>query len=203
MIARYQAMEKVAGDRPRILIAPSWQEGNILESCIDEMVESLLGGDYSITIRPHPEFIKRFPQKMQQIVERYQNRLNENFVIETDFSSNSTIFMSDLLITDWSGIAYEFSFCTLKPSLFIDTPMKVLNPDYVKYKNQPSDIRWRNLVGKSLKPAEAVKIAGDGRRGCCGKKTLTVRKSKNCAAAVSSISGRAAKLGQNIFCRDW
>jgi YidC/Oxa1 family membrane protein insertase len=65
--------------------------------------------------------------------------------------------MSDLLVTDWSGIAHEFSYTTLKPSLFIDTPMKVLNTEYIRYKNQPLDITLRNQIGLSIKPEEIEK----------------------------------------------
>ena len=36
--------------------------------------------------------------------------------------------------------------------------MKVLNPDYVKYKNQPLDISLRNQVGISIKPDEVDKV---------------------------------------------
>ena len=45
---------------------------------------------------------------------------------------NSTIFEADLMITDWSGIAYEYAYTTCKPVLFIDTPMKIMNPEYKK-----------------------------------------------------------------------
>lgn len=124
----------------RILIAPSWQEDNILESCIDELVEQLYSDEYFIVVRPHPEFVKRYPAKMEKLTAKYRDRNPEHLMIEADFSSNVTIFTADLLITDWSGIAYEFAFSTLKPALFINTPMKVLNYDYMKYKNQPLDI---------------------------------------------------------------
>jgi len=36
--------------------------------------------------------------------------------------------------------------------------MMVLNPDYVKYKNQPLDISLRNQVGISIKPDEVDKV---------------------------------------------
>ena len=55
-----------------------------------------------------------------------------------------------MLITDWSGIAYEFSYTTKKPSLFINTPMKVLNPNYAKIGVPPLDITLRDKVGVSL-----------------------------------------------------
>ena len=63
--------------------------------------------------------------------------------------------MSDLLITDWSSISFEYAFSTLKPVLFIDTPMKILNPDYQELETVPIDIELRNKLGISLAP-EAV-----------------------------------------------
>lgn len=136
--------------KKRILIAPSWQENNILESCIDELIEQLYGEEYFIVVRPHPEFVKRYPAKMEKMMAKYRDKSPDNLMIEADFSSNVTIFTADVLITDWSGIAHEFAFSTLKPALFINTPMKVLNHDYVKYQNQPLDITLRDKIGISL-----------------------------------------------------
>ena len=142
-----------------ILIAPSWQEGNILETCIDTLIDQLYSPSHYIILRPHPEFIKRFPTKMERIVNEYRDRNPEQLMIESDFSSNVSVFTADLLITDWSSIAQEFAFTTKRPVLFINTPMKVLNPDYVLYKNQPTEITWRNLVGRSLELNETDRAA--------------------------------------------
>lgn len=150
LIASYEAMERVENETPKILIAPSWQEDNILDTCIDTLVEQLLDGPYSITVRPHPEYVKRYPARIRELLERYASVDESKLVIETDFSSNVTIFTADLVITDWSGIGVEYSFCTKRATLFINTPMKVLNPDYVKYKNKPMDIYSRNEIGVSL-----------------------------------------------------
>ncbi|MGI6084177.1 MAG: membrane protein insertase YidC [Acetivibrionales bacterium] len=158
LIASYEKMGNTVNETNVILIAPSWQPDNILDSCIDTMLDSLFQTNYCIIVRPHPEYIKRFPAKMERLISKYKDKIGNNFNIETDFSSNTSIFSADILITDWSGIAFEFSFTTKRPSLFIDTPMKVLNPDYVKYKNQPLDISLRNQVGISIKPDEVDKV---------------------------------------------
>ena len=50
------------------------------------------------------------------------------------FSSNDIVFNADLMITDWSGITYEYAYTTKKLVLFIDTPMKIMNPEYEKMK---------------------------------------------------------------------
>jgi len=146
----YDEMDKVEKDKKQILLAPSWQEDNILEYCLDELMEGLLHKGNKVILRPHPEFIKRFPAKMDAIIKKYEGCDGKDFVIEMDFSSNRTIWESDLLITDWSGIAYEFSYATKKPSMFINTPMKVLNPNYDKIPFVPTEISWKDQVGISI-----------------------------------------------------
>lgn len=159
LVERYEKMEKKKNEQPIVLIAPSWQKDNILDSCIDPMLESLLTTDYRIVVRPHPEYLKRYKERAQRLIDKWGNAAPGRLSIETDFSSNVTIFTADTVITDWSGIAFEFSFGTLKRSLFIDTPMKVLNSDFVKYKTVPFDLNVRDQIGMRLKPEEANRTA--------------------------------------------
>jgi len=152
--------EDVSENRiPQILIAPSHQEGNLLDTCIDDIMKSLLEKEYKIIIRPHPQYLKRNPGKIEKITAPYKHISPDRFVAETDFSSNDSIYTSDILITDWSGIAHEFSYTTKRPSLFINTEMKVLNPDYIKYENKPLDITLRDTIGISINPDEISTIS--------------------------------------------
>lgn len=101
--------------------------------------------------RPHPEWIKRFPQKQEAFQQRHQAELEAGkFEFQTDFSSGDTVYQSDLVITDWSSIAMEFSFTTCKPSLFINTPMKVMNPNYQELNLEPLDLSLRDQLGRSV-----------------------------------------------------
>jgi len=148
----YQAMEPVKRENPKILIAPSWQPDNILDSCIDEMLKELLGKGFEVVVRPHPEYVKRFGPRMDAIVERHKGKEELGLKFELDFTSNNSIFDSDVLISDWSGTAYEFSFVTLKPSVFIDTKPKINNPEYVKLNIEPLEFTLRSQVGIQVAP---------------------------------------------------
>ncbi len=159
MIAGYQAMEKEENKKKTLLIAPSWQYDNIMDSCLDDLVNALYGQGYRIVIRPHPQYIRRFPMKMKEIIRRYRDKVSDDFMIETDFSSNVTVYTADLLITDWSGIAFEFSFTTDKPSLFINTEMKVVNEDWQKIPLVPFDITARSKVGRQVEKSEVKDLA--------------------------------------------
>ena len=96
---------------------------------------------------------------MKEIIEKYKDRFSDDFMIETDFSSNVTVYTADLLITDWSAISFEFSFTTNKPTLFINTEMKVVNKDFRKIKLKPFDITARNKIGRAIEKSEVPEIA--------------------------------------------
>jgi len=136
----------------KILIAPTWSSGNILESCIETLLERLLPLTYDIIVRPHPEFIKRQKNKITQLQNKYSN--NPNLTIETESTSTKNIFESSMLITDWSGIAIEYAWGMLKPVIYIDTPKKIHNPDYKDLGIVPIEDSIRQLNGVVLKISE-------------------------------------------------
>jgi len=151
LVSSYATLPQKSNKKPKILIAPSWQADNILELCIDNMLNALSGRGFTVIVRPHPQFIRMFPDQIEALTTRYSKYTTDgDITFELDFSGNDSIFTSDILITDWSGIAYEFSYCTLKPSIFVNTPMKVLNPNYKKYGLDVLDISLRDKVGISL-----------------------------------------------------
>lgn len=140
------------GGKPTILLAPSWQESNLLDACIDDMLPQILGKGYLIIVRPHPEYVKRYYARWEAFQKRYEHVSNNELRFEEDASSSESVFASDILVTDWSSIACEFSFATLRPSLFIDTPMKITNPNWEALGIVPTDITLRNQIGVSLDP---------------------------------------------------
>lgn len=157
MIKAYDEADKCVNEKPNILIAPSWQPDNILDGCIFELLDSLLNGKYKVIVRPHPQYVRHCPERLEEIRDKYKG--NADFELQTDFSSNSTVFNADILMTDWSGIAYEYSLTTLKPSLFVNTPMKIMNPDYEEIGVVPFDIEVRDNMGVSIEVEDASKVA--------------------------------------------
>lgn len=150
MIQAYSAMNKSTKGVKKVLIAPSWQKDNILSSCIEEILENLQGHGYKIIIRPHPQFVRHEEARLTYLRQKFNIDTRDDMELQTDFSSNKTVYEADILITDWSSIAFEYSFATLKPSLYINTPMKILNKDYEELGITPIDIELRSVVGRSV-----------------------------------------------------
>lgn len=146
--------EKVdCSEQSVILIAPSWQEANIMDSCIDELLTSLQYTGYRIVVRPHPQYVKHREAQLNDLKARYAGA--PQVEIQTNFASNSTVFQADLLITDWSGIAYEYAYTTCRPVLFVNTPMKVMNPEYERIGVVPINISIRKEIGREIEPDDA------------------------------------------------
>ena len=159
----------------RIMVAPSHQKDNIFDSGLEELVDVLSGEGRVVILRPHPQYVRRNPAKMAVIKERFSKR--GDVEIEDDFSKASSMDSADILVTDWSGIACEFSFTTGKPCIFIDTPMKVINPEYEKTGIVPAEISLRNKIGRSfaVDKLQDVPRAVDDMLGDVGRYSAEIR----------------------------
>lgn len=152
MLAEYESKEHPANEIPKILIAPSWQTDNIIDLCIDELLEELGKTEYEIILRPHPQQVRHEPEKFDLLKEKFRDC--RNITVQTDFSSNNPVMEADVLITDWSDISWEFAFVTKRPVLFINTPMKIMNQEYERINIPPINQTMRTVIGEALETDE-------------------------------------------------
>jgi YidC/Oxa1 family membrane protein insertase len=155
MISEYKKTKKKSSKEKTVMIAPSWQKDNIIDLCLDKILKSVKGKKYEVIVRPHPQQVRHMKDLFEKMKEKYNNT---NIVIQTDFSNTDSVFNADLLITDWSSIGYEYAFTTKKPVISIDTPMKVMNPEYEKIKVEPFNIWAREQIGEVIKVKDAKNI---------------------------------------------
>lgn len=130
-----------------VLVAPTWGPTNLLEVCGKNLLDVLLKEGYKITLRLHPETVKRKQFSSQ-----------DGITLETSVVSMDSLVKSDILITDWSGIGLEYAFGTERPVIFIDTPPKVRNPKYKELGIEPIESYLRSGVGIIVLPNELDKI---------------------------------------------
>ena len=147
---RKENENKVDTGKKEILIAPSWQEDNLLDSVIDELIANLCCDEYHVTVRPHPEYAKRFKYQLNELVEKYKDYDQSKLSFELDFSANKSIYSADLMITDWSGISAEFCFATQRPAVFINTKIKANNKNWQNLGITPVEMYFRNELGIAL-----------------------------------------------------
>ena len=133
-------------NKKNILIAPSWGKQNLLESIGIELIKILLDAGYHVTVRPHPMTAKKSSKLIKQIKEKFGKNLD--FILDTNTSSFEQLFSSYALITDWSGIGYEYAFVCERPVIYVDVPKKAHNKEYEKIGLVPFEISIRDKIGK-------------------------------------------------------
>ena len=136
-------------NKKKILIAPSWGKQSLLESIGIELIKILLDAGYDVTVRPHPMTIKKSPKIIKQIKEFEKN---PDFLIDTNTSSFEQLFSSYALITDWSGIGYEYAFGCERPVIYVDIPKKAHNKEYEKIQLIPFETSIRDKIGEVVSP---------------------------------------------------
>ncbi len=149
-------------DTPHVLIAPSWGPNGIIEKLGNPPIEALLADGIRVTLRPHPQTIRKSREAVETILQRH--RQNPLFRFDDDASSAASLQASDLMISDWSGAALDYAFGLGKPVLFIDTPPKVNNPDYEQLGIEPFESRIRDVVGEIVPESAAGNLCPVVRR---------------------------------------
>jgi hypothetical protein len=112
-----------------ILLAPTWGMNGLIESGLCEpLIQDLLGLNYEVTLRPHPETFKRSNNLISIMNSKFE--ANQGFRLDNDMLTVDSLIQSDLLITDWSGISLEYAFGLKKPIIFADINKKINNPNF-------------------------------------------------------------------------
>lgn len=109
--------KKITKEQQRtVLLAPSWGKSGILSVYGGKIIEELLKTGYHIIIRPHPQSFKSEKELMDKLIEEFPesnrlewNRENDNFEV---------LRRSDILITDFSGVIFDFTLVYDKPIVY-------------------------------------------------------------------------------------
>lgn len=181
---RSYAMRQVAIEnrRPRILIAPSWFDGCIFDTCLPELIQQLSSLPYDVVLRSHPEYEKRRKTEFARI--RKMIARHPNFSFDGTTEVMQSLGNADILITDRSGIAFEYAFGVRRPVLFIETALKQNNPDWKELALPPIENSLRNQLGLSLSPADL---------------TLLPQKIKELGELLPGFSSSIATLEKQVF----
>ena len=146
------------GERKTVLVAPSWGPQGLIENHGEEVVHSLLDHGFGVILRPHPRTIQLSPKTVSRITETFST--HTRFEYDSSPSPVSSYQRSDLLVTSWSGAAFEYAMAFGNPVVHVDVPRKIRNPNYVDVPLEPFEVEHRGSFGIVV-PEEEVKGLGD------------------------------------------
>jgi len=132
-------------DPIRVLVAPTWGDHAILEAHGHEVVRNLLNGGVQVTVRPQPHTRIRRPEVIDDLLSSFGQ--DPRFLLDEDGNGRDSLLSADVMVSDWSGAALEFSFGLERPIIFIDVPKKVLNPEFDRIGLEPLEVQIRSKIG--------------------------------------------------------
>jgi YidC/Oxa1 family membrane protein insertase len=156
----HQNYEKKSVRRTTVLIAPSWGKHNLLEAQGAEIVSRLLGLGLQVVVRPHPCFFLPIYPRGREIVESIERQFGDhpNWSLERNIDTEDSFHEADLMLSDYSGAAFEYALGTLRPVLFIDGPRKTLNPDWRNLGLPTFEDTMRHRVGRVFDPGNISRL---------------------------------------------
>ena len=140
-----------------ILITPSYGKNNLLEICGIDLIEFLLKSNFKVVLRPHFKILRDSVDLINSIENKFSK--NQNFILEKGVIPTNLFHNSICLISDWSGISFEYAFTFERPVIFIDVPKKILNPNSNNLVNQPIETSLRNQIGHVISPDNLESIS--------------------------------------------
>ena len=149
--------EAQAGGPKTLLIAPTWGDTSIFNTCGRELIQVLLDAGYHVIMRPHYQSNKRTPDVIAAVRKAFEGRPRFEYIDR--MGETDSILRSDLLVSDWSAMALEYAWGLEKPVLFIDVPRRIRNPNWQELGIEPIESAIRDQVGEIVAP-EALTEAG-------------------------------------------
>ncbi len=136
-----------------VLISPSWGQNALLTRYGTKLLDPLVKTGYQIIIRPHPQSKTSEKDMLDTLTETYKDC--ENVVWDFEKDNIYSIAKSDIMISDFSGIIFDYTFLHDKPFLYVhqDFDLRPYDADDLA-DNEPSIQPWQfevlSTIGKKL-----------------------------------------------------
>lgn len=121
MAKRLEKVGKSEEHERTVLLAPSWGQSAIFRVFGGKIIDVLLKTGYHIIIRPHPQSFKSEKEMLDKLMAEYPE--SEQLEWNRDTDNFEVLRRSDILISDFSGVIFDFT-------LIYDKPVIYTNPHF-------------------------------------------------------------------------
>ena len=149
-----ESSDKDSSEKTRtVLLAPSWGASAILSRYGADFIRDLLATGYHIIVRPHPQSFTSEKDLMDKLMAEFPD--SEQLEWNRDTDNFDALNRSDILISDFSGVIFDFSLVFDKPVICADT----------EFDASPYDAWWLKRLpwGLSVIPRLGAKLTKENR----------------------------------------
>lgn len=118
MALRLEKEGKAPEHPTTVLLAPSWGESAIFGVYGGKIIEVLLQTGYHVIVRPHPQSFVSEKELLEKLMKKYPE--SEQLEWNRDTDNFDVLRRSDILISDFSGVIFDFTLVYDKPVIYTD-----------------------------------------------------------------------------------
>ncbi len=104
-----------------VLVSPSWGDIGILKKYGEALLDPLSQTGWRIIVRPHPQSKKNEADMLERLSARYKD--NPNIVWDYERQNIYSLKKADIMISDFSGIIFDYTFLCDKPVMYVNAGM--------------------------------------------------------------------------------
>lgn len=116
--------------RKTVLLAPSWGESGILTKYGADILRALIETGYQIVVRPHPQSLISEKVVLEPLWKEFPD--SDDLKWNYDNDNFEVLRKADVMITDFSGIIFDYALVFGKPIIYADT----------SFDSAPYDAAW-------------------------------------------------------------
>lgn len=104
-----------------VLVSPSWGDVGLLKKYGEKLLDPLSKTGWRIIVRPHPQSKKSEAEMLERLTALYKD--NPNIVWDYERQNIFSLKKSDIMISDFSGIIFDYTFLCDKPVMYVNAGM--------------------------------------------------------------------------------
>lgn len=149
--------ELFSSKRPTILISPTWGEHGLLNRYGKQILSLLTGaGDFNIIVRPHPQSFMSEKKLMDELIGNYPN--SDSLEWDREKDPLKAMYHADLMISDFSGIIYDFLFLFERPVLTFKAQFEKRGREAMDLSDDSADIKLLDRIGRTLQESDIPEL---------------------------------------------
>lgn len=118
MVTRLKEVGPVQEHERTVLLAPSWGDSAIFGVYGGKIIEALLQTGYHVIVRPHPQSFASEKDMIEKLMKEYPE--SEQLEWNRDRDNFEVLRRSDILISDFSGVTFDFALVYDKPIIYTE-----------------------------------------------------------------------------------
>ncbi len=149
---------KFNNDKKTVLVSPTWGEHGLLNKFGEKLIQKLIEAkSFNIIVRPHPQSFVSEKNMIENLIKKFPE--NETFKWDKEPEGLKTMMISDIMISDFSGIIFDFMFLFEKPVLSFKGNYDKRGKDAMDLKDEPWNIKTIDFLKMGLNNEDVDKIA--------------------------------------------